>query len=293
MKSLLLLLVALTAAAGELHTMPAAQSGIIDGKPAMLVWPAALLENGYHGPLLSPESCEVHLSLFDDLETETRYPCGTWFVPNPDRYWVWLEQRDTVSAIQVQLLWTGIGAVGSRGIYSMVPAGYVSTALPLGDDRAARFINLRVEYRGFQRSARGSVASTRMRIPTGRIAGGIFDRKSGDAIALFRPFDLAAGQRISVAAAAQTGAAVFAVMKSPQVHRKRIDLALLVNGHSVPANDIVDGGIRTYAFWYSLHGSKAKLQVINDAVTYDGPDLVLRPGTVSTLRAEMKLKSNP
>jgi len=293
MRFLIPLAVALSAAVGDVYTMPPAESGMIDGRPAMLVWPATLLENGHHGPLLSPDHCEVHLSLFDDLETDTRYPCGTWFIPKTDRYWVWLEQRDTVSAIQVQLLWTGIGSVGARGIYSMVPAGYVSTSVPVRDDRAARFINLRPQYRAFQRSARGSLAATRMRIPAGRIAGGIFDRKSGDAIALFRPFELQALQSVSAVPISQTGAAVFVVMKSPQVPRKRVDLALLVDGRSIPPDDIVDAGIRTYAFWYSVNANKAKMQVINDVVTYDGPDLVLRSGAVTTLRAEMKIKANP
>jgi hypothetical protein len=233
------------------------------------------------------------LSDFDEIESEQSYPCGKWFLPQPHRYWVWLEQGDTVSAIQVQMLVTGIGSRGSRNTYSMVPAGSVSSAERLADDRAARFINLRTEYRAFQRSERGSSATAAMRIPTGRIAGGVFDRESGDLVAFFRPFDLGAGQRVSATRLKQSDAGVFVVLKSPQMPRKRVHLMLHVDGRSVPPDDIVDGGIRTYAFWYAVKGTSARLEVINDAVTYEGPDLILRPGAVTTRRDDMKPKSAP
>src|SRR5262249_49402454 len=155
----------------------------------------------------------------------------------------------------------------------MVPAGYVSVA----DDRSARFINLRREYRGFIRS----VATTPARFPTGRVAGAVFDRKTGDAIALFHSFDLAPGQRVRVTPMKQSGAGVFVVLRSPQVPHKKVDLVLHVNAQTIAPDDIVDGGIRTYAFWYSVKGTTAKLEVINDTVTYDGPDLILHPGAVT------------
>ena len=84
-------------------------------------------EDGWPGDLLPFDDCEVHAALFDELERETLYPCGAWFVPPPDRYWIWAERGNTISAAQIQTLATGIGTVGLRSIHLMVPAGFVAS----------------------------------------------------------------------------------------------------------------------------------------------------------------------
>lgn len=271
--------------------MPDPSTGVVDGKPAMLGWPAELRPDGAPGALLSPSACDVHLALFNEPEREFLFPCGRWFLPQPNRYWMWLEQGETISG-QSQLLATGAsGSVGQRNIYPMVPAGYVSIDVPLSGDQAARLINLKPEYRAFQKSVPENMTAKPTRMPAGRIAGGIFERRSGNAVAFFQPFELGAGQRAHVALIRQTGAGVFVVLKAPPVPRGRIGLALHVNGSAIPPDDMVDGGTRLYAFWYSVRGTKAKLEVINNTVMYDGPELVLRNGTVTTRRDEMKLRS--
>jgi len=123
-------------AAATAITMPDPSTGVIDGKPAILGWPAALRADGTPGELLSPDGCDVHLALFDEPERELLFPCGKWFVPSPNRYWMRLEQGETISG-QSQLLATGAGgSFGKRNIYPMVPAGYVSMDASLGEDRA-------------------------------------------------------------------------------------------------------------------------------------------------------------
>src|SRR5256885_7912931 len=120
--------------------MPDPSTGVIDGKPAIIGWPAALRADGSPGALLSPDGCDVHLALFNDPERELLFPCAKWFVPPPNRYWMWLEQGEMISG-QSQLLATGAsGSTGQRNIYPMVPAGYVSMATSFGDDQAARFL---------------------------------------------------------------------------------------------------------------------------------------------------------
>lgn len=279
--------------AAAVIVMPDPNTGVIGGQPAILGWPAILRADGYPGDLLPAGGCDVHLALFDEPEREVLFPCGKWFVPRPSRYWMWLEQGETISG-QSQLLATGAGgSVGKRNVYPMVPAGRVSTDATVTDVQAARFLNLRPEYRAFLRSARGPAAKTQMRMPAGRIAGGIFDRKSGDAVAFFRPFELTAGQRFHASLLEQKEAGVFAVLKSPQVRRKRLGVALRVNDRVIVPDDVIDAGIRTYAFWYSVKGARAKLEVTNDAVTYDGPELVLRAGAIATRRDDLRQKSGP
>jgi len=274
-------------------TTPDPSTGVIDGKPAILGWPASLRSDGYPGDLLSPEGCEVHLALFSEPERELLFPCGRWFVPPPSRYWMWLEQGATASE-QSQLLATGAGgSTGQRNVYPMMSAGYVSTDTRVGDGQAAFFLNLQPGYRAFLKSVRGGAASTPIRVLAGRVTGGIFDLETRDVVALFRPVDLRAGQRAHMNALEQTAAGVFVVLKSPPVRRKKLDVVLHVDERSMPPDDIVDAGIRTYAIWYSVKGARARLEVINDVVTYDGPELILHPGAITTRRDDMKLKSNP
>jgi hypothetical protein len=273
--------------------MPDPSTGIIDGKAAILIWPAALRDDGYPGELLSPDNCQVHAALFEEPESETLYPCGKWFVPPPDRYWMWAEQGDTISAAQIQTLATGNGPIGLRTIHPMVPAGFVALAEGVSDTSVARFISLTRRYRSFLRSVRGNIVRTPVRIPAGRVAGGVFDRKSGDAIILFRPADVAAGKtvRFTPARPLSNASSVFVALKSPPGKRRELAVNLRVGDRMVPPDDFVDGGARIYGIWYAVDGKAATLDVENDLVTYDGAPFALNRGGVTTVRAELKSKS--
>ena len=279
---------------GQDFKLPDPSNGIVDGKAALLYWPTALREDGDPGAQLALDGCQVHAVLFDDLERETSYPCGAWFVPPPDRYWMWLEQGDTISAGKVQTLATGNGTGGLPARFPMVPAGYVAAAdnVTLDDHVAVRFLNLTPAYRAFLRSVAGSGAKKPVRVQAGRVAGGIFDRKSGDAVMLFHPQEVKAGQTLRFAAAAPpaNSSDVFVVLKPPPAQYGKIGLALRAGEQTFPANEIVDGGWRIYAIWYSVPSGSATLEVSSPRLTYIGPPLVLRSGAVTTRRDELKLK---
>jgi hypothetical protein len=273
--------------------MPDPSTGIIDGKAAILIWPATLRDDGYPGELLSLGNCQVHAALFNEMESETLYPCGKWFLPPPDRYWMWAEQGDTISGAQIQTLATGNGPIGLRAIHPMVPAGFVALTEGASDTSAARFISLTRRYRSFLRSMRGSIAHIPVRIPAGRVAGGVFDRKSGDAIMFFRSADVAAGKmvRFTPARPPSNASGVFVALKSPAGKRKELAVNLHVGDRMVPPDDFVDGGSRIYAIWYAVDGKAATLDVQNDLVTYDGAPFVLNRGKITTVRADLKSKS--
>ena len=276
--------------------LPDAASGIIDGKAGLLFWPAALRDDGSPGVLLPVQGCEVHATLYDEPEKEFRYPCGEWFVPPPSRYLMWMEQGDTISPAQIPTNATGKGTAGLRSIHPMVSAGYVamSGAVRLNDDVSARFINLTPMYRSFTRSVPGPNAHEPVRIPEGRVSGGVFDRRTGNALSLFPSADVRRGQtmRFAPAVTARDRSALFVVLKSPLRRRNQLHVALKTAGRLHPPDDVVDGGQWIYAIWRSVPPGTASLEISNDTVIYDGLPLILRPGAVTTRRDELKLKSS-
>jgi len=277
--------------------LPDATTGVIDGKAALLFWPAALRDDGSPGALLPVKGCEVHATLHGEPDREFVYPCGEWFVPPPSRYLMWMEQGDTISPAQIPTFATGKGSGGLRSIHPMVSAGYVavSESARLNDDVSARFVNLTRAYMSFLRSIPGTKAGTAVRIPAGRIAGGVFDRKSGDAVALFRSADVNAGKKIRFKPL-QTlpdRSDVMVVLKSPLVIRREVHVQLNIADQVIAPDDYVDGGQWIYAIWHSVPPGTANLEISNDKVMYSGPPLVLRAGAITTRRDNLALKSPP
>jgi len=273
---------------------PDPQNGMISGRSAVLAWPATLRPDGYPGQYLPVAGCEVHHAPSDEPEKHITFPCGTWFVPKPGRYYEWLEQGDTISVSYSQLLANGIGERGSTSTYPMVPAGYVALREGHGlrDDVVVRYIHLTRTTRAFIRTELGSPASAPVRMQTGPIFGVVFDRKSNDAIAFIRRVELAAAKTTRVVAEKPKSgtSAVYVELKPPRIDRGgAVDLRLQIDGKSYPPDAIVDG-YRTYAFWYGVEPHTAKLVANHDKVFYDGPDLTLRAGKITTVRGELKAK---
>lgn len=288
------LLAAVLAAAtlSQQPKLPEPQNGIINGRSAVLSWPATLRADGYPGDYLPLAGCEVHLASWDEPDKHFLHPCGAWFVPAPARYFEWLEQGNMISAAYTQLLATGRGNRGLPSTYSMVPAGFVALQSDAGDDVVVRYIHLTRMWRGFVRTERGSTATTPVRMQQGPIFGVEVDRKSGDAVAFIRRIEVPAAKTVrAIAEKPKRGtSAVFVELKPPNIpHKEPVALSLEIDGRSYPADAIVDG-YRVYAIWYSVEGRSAKLTVTHPQLTYGGADLTLRPGAITTLHGELKSK---
>jgi hypothetical protein len=274
--------------------LPEPTNGVISGRSAILAWPATLRADGYPGQYLPLTGCELHLAAWTEPEKHTIHPCGAWFVPPNGRYYEWLEQHDTISTTYSQLLATGMGEQGQRSTYSMVPAGYIALrdGHGLGDDVVVRYIHLTRMWRGFIRTELGSTAATPMRMQQGAVIGVVFDRKSNDAIAFIRKVELPAAKTVRVVAEKPKSgtAAVFVELKPPRVARTGpVSLALQIGERSYPPDAIVDG-YRVYAIWYGVEGRSAKLVATHPTLLYDGPEIALRAGAMSTVRGELKSK---
>ncbi|MCU1228842.1 MAG: hypothetical protein JWO97_1726 [Acidobacteria bacterium] len=274
--------------------LPEPKNGVINGRPALLDWPATLRADGRPGAYLPIAGCEVHVARWDEPEKRTLYPCGAWFAPPNGRYYQWLEQHDTISATYTQLLVTGNGERGQPSTYSMVPAGFIALreGHGLGDDVVVRYIHLTRMWRGFIRTELGSTASTPVRMQQGAVIGAMFDRKSNDAIAFIRKVELPAAKTVRVVAEKPKSgtASVFVELKPPRVaHSEPVSLALQIGDRSYPPDAIVDG-YRVYAIWYGVEGRSAKLVATHPTLLYDGPEIALRAGAMSTVRGELKSK---
>ena len=290
----LLALFLATAAFAQKPELPEPKDGMINGRSAVLAWPANLRPDGYPGQYLPLTGCEVHHALWDEPERHFTFPCGAWFVPKPDRYYEWLEQGDTISASYTQLLATGHGQHGSPSTYPMVPAGYIALRERhgLGDNVVVRFIHLTRMSRAFIRTELGSAAATPVRMQSGPVFGAVFDRKSNEVTAFIRRVELATARTTRVVAEqpASGKAAVYVELKPPRLVRiTPVALELQIDGKSYAPDAIVDG-YRVYAIWYGVEGRTAKLVVKHEMVFYDGPELALRAGKITTVRGELKAK---
>jgi hypothetical protein len=176
----------------------------------------------------------------------------------------------------------------------MVPAGYVALreGHGLGDDVLVPYVHLARWTRAFIRTEVGSTAATPVRMQSGPIFGAVFDRKSNDATAFIRRVELPAAKttRVIVEKPASGKAAVYVELKPPRIVRKTpVALELQIDGKTYASDAIVDG-YRVYAIWYGVGGRSAKLVVNHDMVFYDGPELTLRTGKITTVRGELKAK---
>jgi len=213
------------------------------------------------------DECHAVYALLRDPEKEIVLPCDAKDgVPRaPHRKW--MERGDTIST--------------KNG--TMVAAARVALDQPLPKERGVRFINF---SDGFVRAVVGAM-------PPGRIGAAVIDRETGNAVGLIRAMGVAAGTvaRRSAEDAPKGRSAVYLEMALPKEKKGVLEkFALNIDGHLFPADEFVDAGSRVYAMWYDVDGRSASLIVRGANVRYDGGDVALRPGKITTIRGELRLK---
>jgi 5-hydroxyisourate hydrolase-like protein (transthyretin family) len=294
------------AAADDL-TMPDLSKGQINGKAAMMALPVSGVERATTGgarfeKFLSPEGCQAHLAPFGDLEHELVYSCGTWFLPPEGRYRVWLEQPGLISEGTGLLTWDdepfrGHGLAMSMG---MEPAGRVALgkAVLLSQTDSFRIVHLRGVYKGvlrhaFDRRATPQLARTGVPIAAGLVLSGIFDQRTGEAIALARPVNVEAGKTTDVSPRPPVkGSDVFVVLARPrdaELGKDEVTLALDVDGHIRKPDVLLSVVERVIAVWYGIEARNASLHAQSSTLRLDPTPLALRPGKVITFRGKLAL----
>jgi hypothetical protein len=80
------LLVAGLLTATESIRLPDSAAGVINGRVAMMFWPATDTTGGKVAAYLPVDDCRVILAPWTDFTAERSYPCGEWFQPAEGRY---------------------------------------------------------------------------------------------------------------------------------------------------------------------------------------------------------------
>ena len=250
--------------------------------------------------ILDLPDCEVHLGPFEDLEHELIYPCAKWFNPPAGQYRIWIEAPDLISEGFGRLTWEDEPFAGqglSMGM-GLLPAGRValgkSASIP--QNASFRLVHLRASHKGklrrlFDRRSTVELARKGVPILVGPVLTGIFDRKTGDAIALARPVEVSPGKTIFVEPALpMKGSDVLAILTRPSdANPDQADVALhldIAGKRKVP-DAIVAGTDRVIAVWYGLEGRTATLSADSKTLRLSPVALSLRPGSVTTHRGQL------
>lgn len=301
-RSLPFAIVVLTAAvlhAGEV-VLPDPRQGSVNGRAAMLFWPASLPEKpwGDAQPLPSAGGCEVHLVPHADRDEELRYPCGQWLAPPVGRYNVWLEKDGAVTpeAQVMNYAGTPFRGAGMMAMLWLVPAGRVT--LPpdrtLQAGESLRLLSLEdgdwwnQGRRTFERRSDDPRATLQM--PAGRAIAGRFERVTGDAIALSRPVQVQPGRTTAVWPAEPAASDMLAVLEKPRPLRQRTapPRVELRAGSVIRAPDVlIDGLDRVIAVWYGVAAPAAQLSVVSQDYVFPPREVRLARGRVATVRATM------
>ena len=280
-----------TAGAADRVGPPDRSTGMIDGKAAVMVWPnvAAALPG-----------CDVHLVPVAQPDRELRFPCASWFLPEPGTYKVWAEADGKISPTPLKLIY-GSGEGKREGIVSVVDlmaAGEIALRDPAGTQRTLRLVSLdsfstgRVLQTAFDRRADAATV-TPIRMPVGRVLAGIFDSRTGDAVALARPVEVTAGGMTYVAPAApKAGSDVLAVIDRARVRQSadqdKIALTLHVDDASRAPDVVADTSDRIIAVWYGVDARRARITSRSDSFDVSIPELTLVGRPVVTVRAALR-----
>jgi hypothetical protein len=286
---------------------PDKTKGVIDGKTATYFMPLAGVEDvpgsgAKFERILPGDGCEVFLASTQDLERELVYPCSTWILPPEGNFRIWLEGVASVSEGHGVLMWEhepfkGYGQVAGFG---MEPAGRValakSVAVPPG--ASFRLVHLRTETQGlwrsmFDRRAVGNRVRTGVGMPLGSVLTGLFDSKTGDALALAKPVNIEVGKTVfTTPAPPRTGSDVMVVLTRPReakAEKNDLSLSLSIDGKPRPPDVFVPAKDRIIAVWYVLDARKATLHTTSKSLRLDPVDLTLTPNKVTTHRAKLAL----
>lgn len=282
------------AAQSGLH-LPDPRTGVIDGRTAVLVWPARYSTADKY-EFLSREGCTAHFVLATKPDAEELRPCGQWTRLQSGTYKVWLENNDAVSPFPWVLRYADepFTGQGVMGLLPVVPAGIVKFGTDINAERplSVRVLSLNTQFFGKRQrlfDRRSAAIDAELRVPAGQALAGLFDRTTGDALALSPPFMVKAGSTaIANPKPPRANADVLAVLERPLAERsKSVALSLGTEMKSRSPDVFVEGSDAVIAVWYDVKGTSATLSVQSDELQLKPTDLTLRRGRVTTYRGKL------
>lgn len=280
---------------------PDPRTGVINGRMALMFWPANDTTGGTVDLYLPADDCRVVLAPWTDFTAERSHPCGQWFQPTEGRYQAWLEMGD--GRISPVAATTNYGpAPAERGQLIVVPVragGRVALApdVNLNAGQELSLINFdsccrKILAVPFTRRLANNVAlHAGVMMPVGRVFTGVFDKRTRDAIAIARPVMVEAGKSITAAPwppAAGTSD-VFVSLGRPRFRQSTAeDIIELTLGGKKP-DMLFDGDDRIYAAWFGVKSGNAELGASSESFRFPARKLQLTSARVTTVREELKL----
>lgn len=274
---------------------PDPSAGVLDGRVAALFWPS---RGGAEKPeFLAPEGCQAHLIPAIDLETEKTYPCGRWFRPPAGAYKAWLEGKDYISAFPATFRYVDepFKGRGFVGVIPVIPAGRVRVAddVPIPNETGLRLISMEDNrlgtwQRAFDRRVRDGRAGAQL--PTGKALAALFDRATGNAIAVSRPFVVESG-RIAIVRpqAPASGADLLVVLRRPLASRQTpLGVALHIDDATRRPDAFLHAADTVIAAWYEVPSGKARVSFTSDELIHRDVPVVLHAKRVTTYRGELR-----
>jgi hypothetical protein len=149
-------------------TLPEPSEGNVEGWQGISFWPSLVIE-GEDRPV-NPSGCSVYL-VPTNVNERLTHPCGKWFAPPADRYTVWLEQGDHISA---QMVINSAGVkFADNGVVVVIPmkdAGFVAIPpdIVVGDQKTVRLLSIEPSEVGFEKRLQAVEAHSTQRLPAGR-----------------------------------------------------------------------------------------------------------------------------
>lgn len=298
--TVLTLVVTASLTAAEPIRLPAPSAGAINGRVALMFWPASSTTGGTLNNLLPVDGCRVVLAPWTDFTAERSYDCGTWIQPAAGRYQAWLEVGGArVSPIAATVNYAPIPFEG-KGQQIVMPVGAggrvaLASEIPLPADSEVSLINFdscctaRLGVPFTRRLADPTSLRGGVMMPAGRVFPGIFDRRSRDAIAIARPVLVAAGNTIvATPHPPNPGTSdVFLSLGRPRIRstREADSVALTLDGKKPEM--LFDGDDRIYAAWFGIKATTASLAMSSETLRLPSRTLKLSPGRVTTVREEL------
>ena len=283
--------------------IPDLSTGNVDGKVGLLFWPSTMAASADQRgqPLATAAGCEVHLVPETNLDRELRYACGQWFAPPADRYRYWLERRGEMTPTWAVLIYNGdpFRGRGMGGIVPVAPAGPVGIPAEraIASHESIRVVSTRATHSRsktwwiFDRRIATRDARSPVQMPEGSAVMGRFDRRTNDAIALSRPFDVKAGRAVSVWPEPPVASDVLVVLDKPVATQTLKNpgatrLKLNDGNRQRPADVVIDATNRMIAIWYEVDARRATISVESDVMFWAPREVQLVRGKVTTVRAQ-------
>jgi hypothetical protein len=287
--------------AAEAIRPPDSATGVINGRIALMFWPAADTTAGKVTTFLPVDDCRVILAPWTDFTAERSYGCGEWFQPAEGRYQAWLEMgSDRVSPTAATINY-GAERFEGRGQLIVMPAGAggrvtLAPDVPLAAGQEVSLINfdsccrVTIAVPFTRRLADVAALHGGVMMPAGHVFTGVFDQRTRDAVAIARPVVIDAGK--AVTAAPRPPAAglsdVFASLGRPRIRRAREeDVVELTLGGKKP-DMLFDGDDRIYAAWFGVRSGTASFTAVSKTLRLQARTLTLGSGRVTTIREELK-----